>query len=103
MINGIVQILSLLGCAFVFIAALGVLRFPDTYSRIHAATKAGAFGGTLLAIAAGLHFASGDVSVQALLIILFFYLTTPAAGHLLGRTAVLSCLPMYKKRSDQSR
>ena len=36
------------------LAALGVLRFPDLYTRMHAASKAGTVGSSLLLIAAGL-------------------------------------------------
>ena len=94
LVNGII----VLGCGFVFVAALGVLRLPDFYTRIHAATKAGAFGGGLLALAAGIAFMSWVGWVQAILIIGFFYITTPVAGHLLGRAAYLRKVAVYTKK-----
>ncbi len=93
----IINVLVLIGASFVLIAALGVFRFPDFYTRIHAATKAGAFGGALCALAAGLHFLSASGFVQAILIIFFFYITTPVAGHLLGRAAYLGKVSLYSK------
>lgn len=84
--NILVAILILLGTAFAAIAALGVLRFPDTFSRLHAATKAGAFGGTLLLLAAALFFGSVRATVLALLAIIFFYMTAPIAAHIMART-----------------
>ena len=42
----VVAILIVLGAFFAFVAALGIVRMPDLYTRMHAATKAGAFGAT---------------------------------------------------------
>ena len=81
----ITAILLVVGGAFCAIAALGVLRFPDTLSRLHAATKAGSFGGSCLLIAALIYFQNAFVTFEVILIILFFYLTTPIASQLLGR------------------
>ncbi len=75
----------LFGSAFSVVAALGLLRFPDTLCRLHAATKAGAFGATLLLIAASLFFRQWIVYIEAVLIVTFFYTTAPIAAHLLGR------------------
>ena len=86
-----IEVLSLLfvglGAFFVLVASIGVLRFPDTLTRLHAATKAGAFGTALILVAAILHFQSGEVFVKSLLAMAFFYLTAPIASHLLGRVA----------------
>lgn len=90
----IVQILvialGLLGAGFFFIAALGVFRLPDLLTRMHAATKAGAFGGALLLIACALQYGEFWVTFKALLILVFFYLTAPIAGHVLGRAGYRS-------------
>ena len=88
----------LIGCAFVFIAALGVLRLPDFYTRTHAATKAGSFGGGLIALAAGIYFGEAVTWIQIFGIIAFFYFTTPVAGHLMGRVALLRGTYRYQKK-----
>src|SRR5690606_8353132 len=54
-------ILVLIGALFSALAALGVLRFPDIYTRMHAASKAGPLGAGLILLGAGL--ASGDLAV----------------------------------------
>ena len=82
-----IAILIVAGGAFALIAAIGTLRFPDALSRMHAATKAGAFGAGLLLVAAALHFASLAVALEALLIISLFYLTAPIAAQLIGLSA----------------
>ena len=49
----LVSLLMLGGAFFAFAAAIGVLRLPDLYSRMHAASKAGTVGSGLLLLAAG--------------------------------------------------
>lgn len=93
----VVAILMILGSFFAFVAALGVVRFPDFYTRTHAATKAGAFGATLLLLAAALHFGSLRAGLTSLLIITFFYLTTPIAAQTLGKVAYHRKVPLWKK------
>ena len=83
----VVAILMVLGMFFAFVASLGVLRMPDLYTRIHAATKAGAFGSSLILIAAALHFGSVRGLVMAVLVVVFFYLTTPVAAQSLSNAA----------------
>ena len=86
----IAAILMLIGSLFSFLAALGILRLPDLYMRMHAASKAGTVGAgfILLAVAA----VSGDIGValRALVGIAFLALTAPVAAHLLARSAYLS-------------
>lgn len=86
----------LLGSFFAFVAALGVVRLPDFYCRMHAATKAGAFGGSLLVLAAMLQFGSLWVVFEGVLIIVFFYFTAPVAAHLLGRSAYRLKTPAWE-------
>lgn len=88
--NVLVAMLVLAGAVFVLIAGIGIVRFGDLYTRMHAASKAGAFGGTLIAIAAGLAFGSLSVAVKSVLIVIFFYLTTPIAAQMLARAGWLS-------------
>ena len=80
----------LAGAVFSLLAAVGVLRLPDVYTRIHAASKAGVVGAGL--ILAAIAIAAGDtaVSVRAVFGILFLLLTTPVSAHLLARAAYFS-------------
>ena len=98
----IVAIFLVAGAFFAFIAGLGVNRLPDFYMRLHAATKAGAFGASLMLVAAALHFASLRSSITALLIIVFFYLTMPIAAQALGQSGYRRrVLLWYKTGQDQ--
>jgi multicomponent Na+:H+ antiporter subunit G len=80
-------LLMLLGALFSLLATVGVLRFPDLLTRMHAASKAGAVGGGLLLLAVALVSQDAAVALRALLGILFLLLTTPVAAHLLARVS----------------
>lgn len=77
------------GSLFGLIAAIGILRMPDLYCRMHAATKAGAFGTSLMVVGLILIMPELRVFIQGLLIIIFFYLTAPVAAHMIGRANLL--------------
>lgn len=80
------SILLFLGSVFILIAAIGLLRFGESFSRMHATTKATSFG--LLLILAGVvfYFLSIIVAIKALLVIVFVYLTAPLAAHSISKT-----------------
>jgi len=88
MITILASLFLLCGAAFALIAALGVVRMPDLYCRTHAATKAGAFGLSLMLIGLFIAMPELRVLIQALMIIGFFYLTAPVAAHMVGRVAL---------------
>ncbi|MDQ8194590.1 monovalent cation/H(+) antiporter subunit G [Coraliomargarita sp. SDUM461004] len=93
----LVALLLILGAFFAFVAALGVLRFPDFYARMHAATKAGAFGAALLLLAAAIHFGSLRAIITVGLIIVFFYLTTPVAAQTIAQAAYRRGVALWSK------
>lgn len=87
-------ILLLLGSGFTLLAALGVVRLPDLYTRMHAASKAGAVGGGLILLAVALHSQDAAVALRAVLGIIFILLTTPLSAHLLAKASYISgCKP----------
>ncbi|AXV14746.1 Na+/H+ antiporter subunit G [Neorhizobium sp. SOG26] len=79
--------LILAGAGFALVAAIGLNRFPEVFTRMHAASKAGTVGSGLLLLAVGLH--AGDLSTFARAIagFLFFVLTAPVSAHLLAMAA----------------
>lgn len=76
-----------LGAFFVGVAALGVLRMPDLYTRMHAATKAGTLGAGLLLLGAAFVLRDPWVAARAVLTVAFLALTVPVASHLVARAA----------------
>ena len=81
------EILMVAGAAFVALAGLGLLRFPDVLSRMHASTKAGTLGVGLIVVAAAVHFDQLGVTTRALMIFFVLQLTAPVAAQLIGRAA----------------
>ena len=58
----VTALLLLVGAGFGLIGALGVLRFPDVFTRMHAASKAGTLGSGFCLLAVAVHDSSFDVS-----------------------------------------
>lgn len=83
-------VILLLGAAFTLLAALGVLRLPDLYTRMHAASKAGAVGGGLILLAVAILSQDAAVALRAVAGIVFLLLTTPVSAHLLARASHLA-------------
>ncbi|CAM4374772.1 monovalent cation/H(+) antiporter subunit G [Paenibacillus typhae] len=92
------SILVVVGAVFCAISAFGLVRLPDVYLRSHAATKSATFGVLCLLGGGFLYFwfKDGSVSVKLLLAILFVFITSPVAGHLNGRAAYRSGVPLWK-------
>ncbi len=93
----LVELLMLAGTAFMFLAALGVVRLPDLYIRMHAATKSGTLGVTCAIVAVALHFGDFPIAVRASLIVVFIFLTAPVAAHLVGRAAYRVGVPLWER------
>lgn len=76
------------GGIFGLLAGVGILRLPDLYTRMHAASKAGLVGAGLTLV--GIAFVAADSSIvlRAILGIVFLALTTPVSAHLLARAAI---------------
>lgn len=92
----IAALLILIGSILSVISAYGIIRFPDVYSRAHAATKSSTLAVLLTLTGAFLYFlfTDGTVSVRLILGIIFVYITSPTAGHLIVRAAYKSNVKM---------
>ena len=85
MVDLIAEALALVGSVFVLLAGVGVVRLADVYERMHAATKASTLGVALLGLGAAL--ALDDGGAQAVLAVVFIFITAPSAAHLVARAA----------------
>lgn len=86
--------LILIGATLALTAAIGLVRFPDTLSRMHAATKPQVIGLILILVGAMIEL-RGHGNIWALALVgLFTLLTAPVIAHLLGRTA-------YREQRDR--
>lgn len=80
-----VGFLLCLGTVFTLIASLGILRMPDLYTRMHAATKAGTVGLASLLLAVAIAIPDITVISRVIGTMLFIFITAPVAAHLLGK------------------
>lgn len=80
-------VLIVIGGFFSLTAAIGLLRLPDLYTRMHAASKAGTLGSCVMLIALAIHGDSLAISLRALAGVGFLLLTAPISAHLLAKAA----------------
>ncbi|MCD8513239.1 MAG: monovalent cation/H(+) antiporter subunit G [Nitrincola sp.] len=97
MIDWIIKLLMLSSSVFILLAAIGVLRLPDLLTRMHASTKAGALGITLMMIAASFHFFDSVVMAKSFAVIIFILITAPIAAHAIGRAGYFVGIPVWDK------
>ena len=80
-------IFLVLGGFLAFAAALGIVRMPDVYIRMHASTKAGTLGVGLIVMSLVLVGGEASVVGKGIAIFAFIVLTAPIGAHLIGRSA----------------
>ena len=85
----IAEILITIGTFFLLVGAVGLIRLPDMFTRMHAATKCTTLGAmcTMLGVAL---IMQGSVAVKAVLIIIFIVLGNPTSAHAIARAAYRS-------------
>jgi len=83
----VADFLICLGAFLVFLAALGLHRFGDLYSRIHSASKATSGGFVLVALGAVIHLSGAAARVELVVATILLVITTPVGVHLLARAA----------------
>lgn len=83
------------GSLFALIGALGVIRFPDVYTRIHAASLIETLGAGLILL--GLIFQAGLtlISVKLVLVFIFMFFTNPTTTHALARAVIHAGIKPY--------
>ncbi|WP_102026948.1 monovalent cation/H(+) antiporter subunit G [Salirhabdus sp. Marseille-P4669] len=97
MIEIIISIILILGTFFIISSSIGIIRFPDVYTRLHAASKASTLGVSLILIGAFLFmlYEHDIVSGKLLLGIFFLLLTAPVSGHMISRAAYKSGVKLW--------
>ncbi len=89
------------GLFFFLVATVGVLRFPDAFTRLHPAGKGDTLGATLLILGLCVHEGPTLLTVKLLLVELFVLLSNPVAAHALGRAALRSGVEPWKAEADR--
>ncbi|MBE9532422.1 MAG: monovalent cation/H(+) antiporter subunit G [Proteobacteria bacterium] len=87
----------IIGCFFIFVSAIGIVRFPDFFSRMHPAGKADTMGQTMVLIGLMVYEGFTLVSVKLLFIIIFIFIANPTATHALANAAYNAGIKPWKK------
>ena len=99
----------LAGATFALLAAVGVVRMPDLFTRMQAASKASTLGLACLLIGTAIELGDGASAARAVSIAAFVMLTTPVAAHVVARAAALTDVPLWsgtavdERREDRDR
>ena len=79
----------LIGSGFILVGVIGLLKFNDPMTRLHAPTKVGTIGIGMLLLASLLHsFALGQTSIHELLIMAFLFVTAPVSAHFIAKVNI---------------
>jgi multicomponent Na+:H+ antiporter subunit G len=109
MADAITAVAWLAGASFALLAALGVLRMPDVFTRMQTSTKASTLGMAFLLVGAAMQLSDVASVVRLASIGAFLLLTTPVAAHVIARAAYLTDVPLWdgtvvdERREDEDR
>ncbi|MEK9946867.1 MAG: monovalent cation/H(+) antiporter subunit G [Alphaproteobacteria bacterium] len=92
-------VLIVIGSVFSVVGAIGLLRLPDFYTRLHAAGITDTLGAWALMGGILLQTESWLVAVKLVLIVVFLFFTSPTATHALARAALASRLNPWTKNA----
>ena len=79
------QILVTIGVLFNIFGCIGLVRFPDVYNRLQAATKCVTLGTFLLLVGVALLSGSGPIAAKAIVCAIFILITSPTAAHAIAK------------------
>ena len=84
-----VAIFLLIGAGFAAVAVIGLLKFNDSMTRLHAPTKVGTIGiGALLLASIGHSMLLGETSMHELLIMGFLFVTAPISANFIAKVNI---------------
>jgi len=89
------NILLLSGCSLLLLAATGIVRMPDLFTRMQTAAKGATLGISCILIAVALAMNDFALTIRALLTVAFFFLTAPVAAHMIARAAYFVGVPLW--------
>ena len=103
----VASIFILVGLFFFAVGVLGILRFPDFYSRLHAAGKSDSLAAVLVIVGVAIYnlqdftLANLLVSFKIMLIVVFIYVASPTATHALTKAALIIGIKPWEKGKER--
>jgi multicomponent Na+:H+ antiporter subunit G len=92
----VTSMLLVSGGLLMLLAGVGVVRMPDLFMRMSAASKASTLGVACMLLAVATHFGTLSVATRCLLVIAFVFLTAPVAAHMIARAAYSIGVPLWE-------
>ena len=94
----IAYLFIILGLVFIFFGTLGIIRFPDIYTRLQTSSKCDAAGAVALLVGLMVREGLDSLSLRILLILVFLLLTNPVASHAIARSAAIRGIKPWRKK-----
>ncbi|WP_135534006.1 monovalent cation/H(+) antiporter subunit G [Halostella pelagica] len=91
--TALVVALIAVGCFFLAVGTIGLLRLPNVYNRMHATSKPTTLGTASIFLAGFVYFGPGTAGMPSLIGIVFLFLTVPTGAHMISRSAERTGVP----------
>jgi multicomponent Na+:H+ antiporter subunit G len=91
-----------LGCFFVVVASIGIVRFPDFYSRMHPAGKSDTLGQMLILMGLMIYEGFSLISIKLFIIVVFIFIVNPTATHALAKAAYIAGVKPWMKDNKET-
>jgi multicomponent Na+:H+ antiporter subunit G len=88
------------GLFFLIVAAIGVIRFPDVYSRSHAVSLTDSLGAFFMLVGIALHEGLSINMLKILVVLILLYILNPVIAHATIRAALRSGLKPWQKENS---
>jgi len=89
-----------LGLVFMFFGTLGIIRFPDIYTRLQTSSKCDAAGAVAILVGLMVREGLNSFSLRILIILIFLLLTNPVATHAIARSAAIRGIKPWLKKKN---
>jgi len=93
----VAYIIISIGILFDLAGCIGLIRLPDVYNRLQAATKCVTLGTCMILLGVFLKTGFSPLGIKALLCMIFILITSPTAAHALARGAYKAGVKLWEK------
>jgi multicomponent Na+:H+ antiporter subunit G len=91
-VDGLTWVCFIIGAVFLVAGGVGVIRLPDTYTRMHAAGLTDTMGAGLLLLGMMLQGGFSFITIKLIIILIFLWFTSPTSSYALGNAMLISGL-----------
>ncbi|HAA78631.1 TPA: hypothetical protein DCE37_26330 [Candidatus Latescibacteria bacterium] len=95
-------VLMVAGVFFLVVSAVGLLRLPDVYTRMHASSVSESMGAILILLGIGVYEGITPATIKIFALVLFYAVASPTGAHALFRSALRFGIPMWSSDKGSS-